>query len=153
MGQEVSGVALFHAKKTIGIYFLSFASSHLFPSPCHPQLSRQCVCLFRDPRTVDRFCVLIQHLTRFCVQQLKNLRQVLEKAKKREQGEEEQEDEEEKEKEDEEEEEEERPEEAWSALDTEMLLQFVAKLFIQMFPLYLGPKQVGWSSFPVQTTE
>ncbi len=33
-------------------------------------------------------------------------------------------------------------EETWSVAETEMLLQFMAKIFIQMFPLYLGPKQV-----------
>ncbi len=93
------------------------------------------MCLFRDPKMIDRFCILIQHVTRFCVQQLKNLKDVLEKARR---SEEEQANEEQQQQQ----QQDDKDEDPWSVNQTEMLLQFMAKIFIQMFPLYLGPKQV-----------
>lgn len=88
-------------------------------------VQRQCVCLFREQRNVERFCVLVQQLTRFCVQQLKNLRSVLEAAQRGEPGE--------------------GDDEVWTVKETENFLQFMAKVFMLQFPLYAGPKQVRWS--------
>ncbi len=115
---------------------------------------------------VERFCLLIQHVTKFCCvsvtsgtfwkvekcqsygltlffalqsYMLKNLGSVLEKARRQEDrssAARAEEDPAQREGEDGED------EETWSVAETEMLLQFMAKIFIQMFPLYLGPKQV-----------
>ncbi len=102
-------------------------------------IHRQCPCLFRDPKTVDRFCVLIQHLTRFCVQQLKNLETILKKGRRQHQKDEEQPAEGEGECDN---------EEVWSVEETERLLLFMAKIFMLQFPLYSGPKMVriSWRS-------
>ncbi len=97
---------------------------------------------------MDRFCLLIQHLTRFCVQQLKQLKFLLESARAREA-------EEAKRKESEESWnlDPANDDDLWSVDELERLLQFMAKVFMLQFPLYAGPKQAGLRSDDVTTAE
>ena len=82
-------------------------------------VQKQCVCLFRHAETVDMFCFLMQQLTRFSVQQLKNIHLVLDGSASEDQP------------------------ATWSVDEMERFLLFMAKVFILQFPLYAGPKQVG----------
>ena len=124
---------------------------------------KQCMCVFRDVKNLERFSLVVQCITRIALTKLKQLPEYLEKlaetredVKKEEKQEdvkkkeEKQEDVKKQEKQEDvkkkEEAEKEPPdpdEESWSLEDSERLLTYMSRVFMLQFPLYLAAKQAG----------
>ena len=110
---------------------------------------KQCMCVFRDVKNLERFSLVVQCITKIALIKLKEVPEYL-KSLFEDKVEKEKITEEEKEtKKEEKSSEPPKPpdpkpdEDVWSLDDTERLLTYMSRVFMLQFPLYLAAKQAG----------
>ena len=101
--------------------------------------SRQCLCIYKSQKIVERFVLAVQGVVSLCVRVLKTIKNCLPIASTSNSS---------------------APSEVndmkkdiWSHEELERLLQYVAKVFMLQFPLYAGPKQAGLRNEEVSPTD
>ena len=100
---------------------------------------RQCLCIYKSQKIVERFALAVQSVVSLCVRVLKTIKNCLPIANASSSS---------------------APSEVndmkkdiWSHEELERLLQYVAKVFMLQFPLYAGPKQAGLRNEEISATE
>ena len=110
---------------------------------------KQCMCVFRDVKNLERFSLVVQCITKIALIKLKKVPEYLKSLfEKKEKNYEEKKDDKETKKDEKTAEPPKPPdpkdnEDNWSLDDTERLLTYVSRVFMLQFPLYLAAKQAG----------
>ena len=91
-------------------------------------LQKQCMCVFREVKNLERFSLVVQCITKIALIKLKELPQILTNIKNQENGEDTAEN---------------IVSDGWSVEDIRKLLSYMSQVFMLQFPLYLAAKQAG----------